>query len=293
MGRPRAKKTRESEAQTNGIPSTVEQGGIFPGETWLMNKIKGEANKILDEKMKKYKEEVDKTNQDLKEELKAARKREAEMTVLTNNLKEELELLKSKVYNQAEDVKMESTKTMLKIDDIEQESKLHNLRMVGIPEEEGEIIQQKVLEIANEKLNLQSITENDINLCYRLGKSSDSKTRDVIVRFVSREKRNLIYQCRRNMPREDHPIYINEDLTSRRNKLFYDARRKKKSGRLAAVWTQDGNIIIKTSESSEPVSVATHDDLRNALNPDENNNKLEYDIDTIHLLDYDSDIIDE
>ncbi len=78
------------------------------------------------------------------------------------------------------------------MDDIEQDSKLNNLRMVEIPEEEGEILQQKVLEIVTKKLNLQTINENDIDLCYRPGKTNESKNRDVIARFASREKRNLI-----------------------------------------------------------------------------------------------------
>ena len=143
MGRPKTKKTRESEAQTNGIASTVEQGGIFPGETWLMNKIKEEAIKVFEEQMKNYKEQTEKTIQDLREEVSAARKRETDMIQQTNNLKENIELLKSKLYNQAEREKTISTKTILKMDDIEQDSKLDNLRMVGIPEEEGEILKNE------------------------------------------------------------------------------------------------------------------------------------------------------
>ncbi len=294
MVRQKAKKTRESEAQTNGVPCTTEQGGIFPGEAWLMKKIKEEALQIFSEEIIKYKQEADKTIQDLKEKVSVAGKRETELIEQTNHLKEEIETLKSKLYNQAEKEKSESTKAMLKIDDIEQESKLNNLRLVGIHEEEAEILQQKVVEIIRDKLNLQAINGSDINTCYRLGKPNESKTRDVIVRFNSRDKRNLIYQCKRNMPRENQPIYINEDLTLRRNKLFYDARSMKKSGRLTAVWTQEGNIIIKTSESSDPLPVKTHRDLRNALNPeDENTNVSDYDSYTIDQLDYDSDIIDE
>ena len=255
-------------------------------------KINEEAMKIVSEQMKAYKAEANKRIHDLKEEAIAAKTREANMIEQTIQLKEEIESLKSKIYNQAEKEKTESTKTMLKMDDIEQDSKLNNLRIVGIPEEEGEVLHQKILQIATKKLNLQTISESDINLCYRLGKTDGSKARDVIVRFSSRDKRNLIYRCRRNMPREDQPIYINEDLTQRRNKLFYDARSMRKSGRLAAVWTQEGNIIIKTSESSDPVAVKTNSDLRNALHPDDNMDKLEYNSDIIDYLDYDSDIID-
>ncbi len=291
MGRSKAKKTRESEVQTNGIPNSIEQGGIFPGEAWLIKKIKEETMKILGEELQKFKEETEKTIQDLKDEVSAAKKKELEMNEQAGQLKEEIEVLKSKLFNQAERGKTDTIKTMLKMDDIEQESKLDNLRIVGIPEEEEEILQQKVLEIANEKLNLPTINEEDINFCYRLGKANQSKTRDVIVRFINREKRNLIYRCRRNMPREeDHPIYINEDLTSRRNKLFYDARSMKKSGKLTAVWTQEGNVIIKTSESSEPIPVKTQSDLRDVLNPVESTDQFDNNSDIIDYLDYDSDI---
>ncbi len=82
----RQKKTRESEVQTNGVPNSVEQGGIFPGEAWVLKKIKEEAIKILGEHMKKYKEETDKTIQDLKEEVKAVKRREEKMIEQSNNM---------------------------------------------------------------------------------------------------------------------------------------------------------------------------------------------------------------
>ncbi len=71
------------------------------------------------------------------------------------------------------------------------------------------------------------------------------------------------------MPRENTPIYINEDLTQLRNKLFYDARRMRKSEKIQAVWTQDGNIIIKRTSSSEPEVIKTHGDLRNSMYQDD------------------------
>ncbi len=67
------------------------------------------------------------------------------------------------------------------------------------------------------------------------------------------------------MPREDTPIFINEDLTTFRNKLFYDARCKKKSNKIHSVWTQEGSIVIKVTDTSEPVVISSHADLRNAV----------------------------
>ncbi len=151
--------------------------------------------------------------------------------------------------------------------------------LVGVREEEEENLQEKVLTIFKEKLNLQGMCENDIDLYYRFGHAVQSKVRDVVVRFQSREKRNLVYRCRRNMPRDDPPIYINEDLTLIRSKLFYDARRMKKTGKVSSVWTQEGNVVLKINDSSELLQIRTHDDLRDVreqLNNSENYKQSNY-----------------
>ncbi len=215
-------------------------------------------------------------NKAIEEELKSFKDRETQTSQQSNVLKEQLADLKARFYNQSEEKKEESAKNRTRIDDIEQDSKMNNLRFAGIPEEEGEDLQSNVLVITKEKLNLQSISESDIDLCYRLGRSVEGKNRDILVRFQSRDKRNLIYQCRRNMPREEPPVYINEDLTLIRSKLFYDARCKKKSGRVSAVWTQEGTTVIKINESSEPLPIKTHSDLRDALYGNLNTNLSDY-----------------
>ncbi len=63
--------------------------------------------------------------------------------------------------------------------------------------------------------------------------------------------------------------------------------------RSPAVWTQKGNVIIKTSESSEPMPVRTQSDLKNVLNPVESTDQCDYNSDIIDYLNYDSDIVDE
>ena len=136
------------------------------------------------------------------------------------SLREEMSFLRSKFYNYTEVKKMEAFETTQKIDSLEQDSKMKNLRIVGIPEEPSEDLQQKIFMLATQKLDLQSIEEEDIDQCYRLGKVNNLKARDVIVKFKSKERRDLVYRCRRNMPREDPPIYINEELTQSRSKLF-------------------------------------------------------------------------
>ncbi len=229
-------------------------------------------------------------NKAIEEDLKSIKERESQMSQLNDVLKKQLDNLESKLYIQAEAKKTESTETKTRIDDIEQESKMNNLRFVGIPEEEGEDLQNKVLVIIKEKLNLQSICANEIDLCYRLGRAVEGKHRDIMVRFQSRDKRNLIYRSRRNMPREDQPVYINEDLTLRRSKLFYDARCKKKAGRVSTVWTQEGTILMRINDSSQPLHIRTHRDLRDALYGNRSADPSEYeDSDAFEDTDTDND----
>ncbi len=227
-------------------------------------------------------------NKAIEEDLKSIKEKESQMSQQNNVLKQQLENLESKLYLQAEAKKTESTETKTRLDDLEQDSKMNNLRFAGIPEVEGEDLRNEILVITKEKLNLLSISESDIDLCYRLGRAVEGKHRDILVRFQSRDKRNLIYRCRRNMPREEPPMYINEDLTLRRSKLFYDARCKKKAGRVSAVWTQEGSILMKINDSSEPIHIETNKDLRDALYGNRSADPSEYeDSDAIEDTDID------
>ena len=91
-----------------------------------MKKIKEETMKIFGDEMQKFKKETEKTILDLKDEVSSAKKKELDMIEQAGQLKEEIEVLKSKLFNQAEREKADTIKTMLKMDDIEQDSKLDN-----------------------------------------------------------------------------------------------------------------------------------------------------------------------
>ena len=68
------------------------------------------------------------------------------------------------------------------------------------------------------------------------------------------------------MGRENsQPIFINEDLTSRRSKLFYQARMLRKRSKLFGVWSQNGNIMVKVGESSQPVAVQDYKMLKTLI----------------------------
>ncbi len=55
-----------------------------------------------------------------------------------------------------------------------------------------------------------------------------------------------------------NPVYINDDLTSRRAKMAFDCRTLKKQKKIADTWTFNGKILIKdlTSNVTEINSAA-------------------------------------
>ncbi len=161
-----------------------------------------------------------------------------------------------------EDDNQRSTENMkLKVDQLEQDSKEKNLRFVGLPEEEDENLKSKVIQVLNNKMHLTHITTKNIDDAFRMGKPKSIGPRDIIVKFSDRSTKNVVYHSRLKMPRQENPIYINEDITTRRSKLFYDVRKMKRSGRIYKTWTQNGNIMIKLSEYSTPQHVMSYSDL--------------------------------
>ncbi len=86
-----------------------------------------------------------------------------------------------------------------------------------------------------------------------------------MVHFKTKKKRDVFYERRKKTPMSDNienSIYINEDLTLHRAKLFHDARKMRKQGRIHATWSQFGNIMVKRSSEDQPKAVYDHSDLR-------------------------------
>ncbi len=220
-----------------------------------------------------FKMDTQETIQQLRDELQLSKEKEAEALQINDNLKLEIESLKSNLSTSRLSTTTElnflnSLESNDALEHLEQQSKMKNLRIAGISEENGEDLEEKIIDIVQDQLNLTSIDISDIQTAYRLGKATHSKARDVIVKFREEDTRNLIYKCRRNMPSEAN-TYINEDLTITRGKLYYDARQLRKAGKIFSVWSQGGRIIIKMTEFSDPRPVESYKELQDLVNPKE------------------------
>lgn len=153
-----------------------------------------------------------------------------------NELKKENKSLASKV------AVLES-----KADQAEQYSRRNCLRISGFTEDDNIPTDDIVLKLAADTGS--SVTLQDIDRSHRIGNPTSPKRkvpRDIIVKFSTYRARANFYKARTSLKDNGHEgVYVNEDLTKKRNGYLYEARKLFKRGELKGAWSSDGTILIK------------------------------------------------
>lgn len=133
------------------------------------------------------------------------------------------------------------------LDAQEQYSRRNCLRIHGIPESGDEAsTDDLIVKLATEKLNV-NITKDQIDRSHRISPKprpnqsgvTTGKPRAIIVKFSTYNIRHSFYKARVQL--KGTGIYINEDLTTKRQELFTIARRNPNVKRS---WTSDGTIFV-------------------------------------------------
>ncbi len=150
------------------------------------------------------------------------------------------------------------------VDSIDQKQREATVRIVGIPEEDGENLEKKVLKLAKNSLGLKKMKATDVKSIHRSGKKKETKCRDVIVQFANKEIKDNFQKEKKKLSTCDNPqkrIFINDDLTEYRQKLLYDARQLAKRLRLKAAWSQYGNIMVLKKDNGLK-AISNYEDLQ-------------------------------
>ena len=148
-----------------------------------------------------------------------------------------------------------------KQDEIMQEQRRDNLRLTGLEENEEEsedALAERVCKVAREVG--VDIQPTDISSCHRLGKKREGgRSRQAIVRFISRRKRDRLYDGRFRLKGKDgmRGVFINEDLTPLR---FSVLMRAKETPAVKSVSTKYGSIVCKLQDDAYKV-IRSPDDL--------------------------------
>jgi len=150
-------------------------------------------------------------------------------------------------------------------DDLNQYQRKHNLEIHGIPERENEDLEVIVEELG--KAVEVEIEYSDID--HRL--PSKLKPRLIIVKFKSYNDKSNLYQARWKLRSyvEDpdanlngaQKIYINENLTSTRKRLFAEVRKRAKQYHWHTASTKDGNIFVRKEKGGKAQKITRQADL--------------------------------
>ncbi len=112
-----------------------------------------------------------------------------------------------------------------RMDQLEQTQRECNVSVMGYPElgESDTAIKHQLVQL----IGATQGSEKNIGSITRMGKARDGKSRDLVVKFDSKENRNAFCALRKRTPKnnENKKVYINEDLIESKAKLFYHTRR--------------------------------------------------------------------
>ena len=137
----------------------------------------------------------------------------------------------------------------MRTDDLEQYGRRHSLRISGIPESDKEHTDMLICEFLQNELNIE-INLGNIDRSHRVGQKKTNLNRPIAVRFINYRLKEHVYASRMYLKRG---YYINESLSKGRSSLFYKARQLKKQKLILDTWTRDGNIFVKTQDSTVKV----------------------------------------
>ena len=193
--------------------------------------------------------------------------------VLTANKEQKKEIgnLKSDSAN----LKMQGVKEIEKVDALEQYGRRQNLEIVGVSVKDNENTNAIVLEVA--RLMNVKVEPHHISISHRLPiklkdpVDSARKPHPVILaRFTNRDIRNQLF-ANRNLLRSaklsnfsvpgTEKIFVNENLTEMRKRLFWMVKQKAPKMGYVHYWTANGNVLVRKSDESNPITIKNDLDL--------------------------------
>lgn len=205
-------------------------------------KMLGEMKKSMDYMSAKF-DEIQEENKELKKCLKETEKE-------NKNLKERVQNLE------------------MIIDGAERDKIRRNIIINGIEKQDREENMVEIVRNVMRKINVD--IESNIVKCHR--KDTKKENSPIVVELKTEKTKEEILKAKKNLGRinakdchlkgKNNEIFINEQLTKMMSTLFYSARELKKEKKIKYVWTRDGNIYVRKTDTSQKIKIKTITDLK-------------------------------
>ena len=141
---------------------------------------------------------------------------------------------------------------------LDQYSRRSNVEIKNIPEKINQLNLEKYVLNVMAAINI-NLVSYDLVAVHRIGKYIPGRIRNVIVRFI---KRKNAYRCLKNskdLVKSDNSefkkIFFIENLCPANKKVFNYLYKLKKTDKIKSVWTYNGEVFYKTSDSEDELAV--------------------------------------
>lgn len=179
--------------------------------------------------------------------------------IVTSKLVTRIEKLENELLQKDAEIRsLEKTVATLDVrcDQLEQYSRRISVRISGIPEKNQEDPEHEV----NAVFTAMGISPT-IQRCHRVGpKSTEGKPRPLLVQFTGYRDKNLVISKRNSLRRTMPQVFVNEDLTRKRAKLLFLARKMITDKKLLGAWSSDGRILVKNNQN-KIVAISSEQEL--------------------------------
>ena len=247
------------------------------------------ADEFLPSIRKEFKTEIDKVKEEISVLTAKCIEIEASQTFFSNeydNFTNTLQTTKQDVFEVSNRLKAaeEKLQTIDDIideqDDLQQYIRRDCVEIIGVPTSQVDDPKQVAVEIGH--LMGVEIEKQHISTAHRLPPTRKVKDR-LIVKFVHRDIRDAFYKQRsklvgkksndlpsfnreyENNNHQSNSIFINESLTTRRRKLFGRINDFKRTERWKYIWTVNGKIMLRETDTSRALSFSHAKDFDDFL----------------------------
>ena len=184
-----------------------------------------------------------------------------ELAVSINEVKTENAKLKkdnAELQQRVSLLQKQENAAMTDIENLRRYSRRDTLEIQGIPVVSGENTNAIVLKVVQLVMPESKFDESIISVSHRLRSPRGNLPPAIIVKFVRRDVRDMIYMNRRNLGTkstrdlglsESNKIYVNESLTPQSRAVLIEAKKFRSQHRFKFIWTRNGRVFLKQDEN--------------------------------------------
>lgn len=180
-----------------------------------------------------------------------------------------------RISKENKDLKEAVNNLTTRLDTLDQQLRMNNLEIQGVPEKSNENL-LLVLEKIGDHIECP-IKSSDIDVVFRSAPNiSSNNTKPIIVKFTSKQRRDAVLSAARKTRKgyntKEKPglcienisskMYINEHVTNQTKLLLKKTKEISKANNFKFVWVRDGKILARKDDKSKVISIRNEEDFK-------------------------------